>query len=183
LRVSTLQDLTSWAVPLSLESCNQFNSYKIVKEFLSSERFRDLPVICLSVNGPERTHKSFLLAMIVQYLRHRKDPSWIEAGTGKCNIPWKGGRERVTKELCIWIEPLVVTSDGRECLVLVIDTPGVDTYTLFNKKSMFDIALTASLSSIFIYNSTRETEALSNLVSLLKKLEQAGIHLRLVFDN
>jgi len=123
---------------LSVKSWIGTNNDEVLSKFLNHEKIRNLPVVCLSINGQSRTYKSFLLANIIKYFRHRHENSnWIEQEFGK-NVEWRHepNGKKVTTSVSLWLEPFVVSSGSKEFIVILLDTPGIDNYSNIEKKRL-----------------------------------------------
>lgn len=107
-------------------------------------------VSVLSVVGAFRSGKSFLLSLMLRFLRHRAnggvckgpfDSEWMTAegdsltegnvnegeGTESArSFPWRGGQARQTLGIWMWSEPFVVNApDGSKVALLLMDTQGM----------------------------------------------------------
>mmetsp|Transcript_33657 Transcript_33657/g.101393 ORF Transcript_33657/g.101393 Transcript_33657/m.101393 type:complete len:601 (-) Transcript_33657:48-1850(-) len=129
-------------------------------------------VSVVSVVGAFRTGKSFLLTLILRYLRHashekKNGDAWLEAegatiaegnanegrGDGPASFEWRGGRVRMTTGITLWSEPFEVEGvDGERLSVLVLDTQGLfDNETPMGLTSCI-FGLSTLMSSFQIYN-------------------------------
>jgi len=172
---------TSQSVEISFQSWNRNNTtYKSLTQFFKLDKIRNLPVVCLSINGPSRTHKSFLLANIIKFLRHHGqfDTDWIKQEFGN-NVLWNPGTKKVTKSVSLWLEPFVFTSSTKQFLVLLIDTPGINGYCSWDKASVFDAVISSLLSSVYLYNSKELLEVKNHLDHLVGKIEDVRAKTRL----
>ncbi|KAJ8608441.1 hypothetical protein CTAYLR_009592 [Chrysophaeum taylorii] len=128
---------------------------------------KDKPVAVVSVVGAFRTGKSFLLTLILRYLRHKtkfEEGDWVTCEGDKISegnrnktdsregysFEWRGGHERMTTGITVWSEPFFLEDLG--LAVVVMDTQG-----LFDHEA--PMALTASIfglstlvSSFQLYN-------------------------------
>ncbi|KAH8051659.1 GTPase [Aureococcus anophagefferens] len=132
-------------------------------------------VAVVSVVGAFRTGKSFLLTLILRYLRHAASgdgdatDAWLteegnkivegnnnagDAGEGgPASFEWRGGRVRMTTGITVWSEPFLVTgADGEQLAVVVLDTQGLfDNETPMGLTSCI-FGLSTLMSSYQIYN-------------------------------
>ncbi|KAH8092351.1 guanylate-binding protein [Aureococcus anophagefferens] len=133
-------------------------------------------VAVVSVVGAFRTGKSFLLTLILRYLRHAArvgdgdvTDAWLteegnkivegnnnagDAGEGgPASFEWRGGRVRMTTGITVWSEPFLVTgADGEQLAVVVLDTQGLfDNETPMGLTSCI-FGLSTLMSSYQIYN-------------------------------
>lgn len=110
-------------------------------EELVSKVPKDMNVAVVSVVGAFRTGKSFLLTLILRYLRHRiafDEGDWVmaegdkisegnnnaaEAYKGGYSFEWRGGHERMTTGITVWSEPFIL--EDLELAVIVMDTQGL----------------------------------------------------------
>eukprot|EP00629_Pelagomonadales_sp_RCC1024_P017123 CAMPEP_0119264842 /NCGR_PEP_ID=MMETSP1329-20130426/3827_1 /TAXON_ID=114041 /ORGANISM="Genus nov. species nov., Strain RCC1024" /LENGTH=572 /DNA_ID=CAMNT_0007264635 /DNA_START=233 /DNA_END=1948 /DNA_ORIENTATION=- len=126
-----------------------------------------MPVAVVSVVGAFRTGKSFLLTLILRYLRHRArhpddaSDAWLaaegasiaegnanEKASDGCSFEWRGGRVRVTTGITVWSEPFLLGG----LAVVVLDTQGLfDNETPMGLTSCI-FGLSTLMSSYQIYN-------------------------------
>merc|ERR1711871_382068 len=104
----------------------------------------------LSIVGAFRTGKSFLLNLILRFLRHAEygnlsgdwmvgDGDSLSEGCGNehkddaverkptTSFVWKGGQQRMTTGIWMWSEPFLkrCESTGEEMAILLMDTQGM----------------------------------------------------------
>ncbi|EGB11773.1 hypothetical protein AURANDRAFT_7299, partial [Aureococcus anophagefferens] len=108
-------------------------------------------VAVVSVVGAFRTGKSFLLTLILRYLRHAARVG--DGDGGPASFEWRGGRVRMTTGITVWSEPFLVTgADGEQLAVVVLDTQGLfDNETPMGLTSCI-FGLSTLMSSYQIYN-------------------------------
>ena len=138
---------------------------------------KGMRVAVVSVVGAFRTGKSFLLTLILRYLRAAarsgaggpESDAWLleegakisegnnnggEGGDGgPASFEWRGGRVRMTTGITVWSEPFLVTgAGGEELAVIVLDTQGLfDNETPMGLTSCI-FGLSTLMSSYQIYN-------------------------------
>jgi atlastin len=128
-------------------------------------------VSVVSVVGAFRTGKSFLLSLLLRFLRSEagEGVDWVRAGgdsilDGNANLgevdeqhshsfEWRGGEKRMTTGIWMWSEPFVrEIENDRKVAVLLVDTQGM----FDNETSMALTAcifgLTTLISSHLVYN-------------------------------
>ncbi|KAI6202194.1 Guanylate-binding protein [Aphelenchoides besseyi] len=115
-------------------------------------------VCMIGVAGKFRKGKSFLLNFFLCYLRYVADGSpadedWLEREPTLQGFSWRGGSERDTNGIPFWSKPyLVKNKQGKELVVLLMDTQGA-----FDQQSTVEdcatiFALSTMISSVQIYN-------------------------------
>eukprot|EP00043_Microstomoeca_roanoka_P013658 m.134029 g.134029 ORF g.134029 m.134029 type:complete len:604 (+) comp15814_c0_seq3:950-2761(+) len=125
-----------------------------LRKVLHRHDVKDLPVVVLSVAGPFRTGKSFLLNFILHYLEN-DGADWGQKSSMrvKDGFHWKHGIDRDTVGMWLWSKPFVRTlSTGEKVAVVVADTQGTfDRHTVMAENTRI-FALNALISSQQIYN-------------------------------
>ncbi|KAH6923351.1 hypothetical protein HPB50_000436 [Hyalomma asiaticum] len=125
-----------------------------LQKLLSANHIKDKPVAVVSVCGPLRSGKSFLLGFFLRFLHGLHLDNWL----GDPNAPlkgfkWRGGPERHTVGIVVWDEVfLVKTSSGEEIAVLLMDTQGMYDCESTVQQTANIFALTALTSSVQVYN-------------------------------
>ena len=123
-------------------------------------------VAVVSVVGAFRTGKSFLLTLVLRYLREQGGQDWLERGgslsegnanegitSSKDAFEWRGGRNRMTTGITVWSEPFECTSkSGEKLSVIILDTQGLfDNETPMGLTSCI-FGLSTLMSSFQVYN-------------------------------
>lgn len=125
-----------------------------LEKLLCDPRIKDKPVAVLSIAGPFRSGKSFLLGFFLRFLYNLHIENWLGDPNEPVNgFKWRGGCERHTVGIKAWDEVfLVQTSSGQEIAVLLLDTQGMhdDRSTMSEIGNIF--ALSTMASSVQIYN-------------------------------
>lgn len=89
----------------------RLNEYAL-QELLSDPKIRDKPVAVLSVAGPLRSGKSFLLSFMIRYLRSLHAENWLEDQEAPLQgFQWRGGSERHTVGIAVWSEVFLVSRE------------------------------------------------------------------------
>ncbi|KAJ1462982.1 guanylate-binding protein [Pelagophyceae sp. CCMP2097] len=136
---------------------------------------KGLKVCVVSVVGAFRTGKSFLLTLILRYLRalekkEAQGDEWLTAegariaegnvndggaaaDGGAASFEWRGGRNRMTTGITVWSEPFILPGpDGVDVAVIILDTQGLfDNETPMGLTSCI-FGLSTLMSSYQIYN-------------------------------
>ncbi|XP_065836578.1 atlastin-2-like [Oscarella lobularis] len=116
-------------------------------------------VSLVSVSGPTRSGKSFLLNFFLGFMNQKSTGTWLEDqdDVTERKFHWRGGSERNTTGIWIWDEPFIVKRPEHqdEIAVLFIDTQGVfDTQASVKENTML-FAFSTLISSVQIYNLPR----------------------------
>ncbi|XP_043220528.1 atlastin-3-like [Amphibalanus amphitrite] len=133
-----------------------------LERVLLSDQLRDSPVIPVSITGAFRRGKSFLLNVLLRYLRSQSaggGGDWLEDAplTG---FPWRGGRQAHTRDLQLWSRPLPVTlADGRTAHVLLVDSQGAFDNVSTPTESVVMRALAGLLSGVQVLNVSRQPQS------------------------
>ncbi|EGD81804.1 hypothetical protein PTSG_02516 [Salpingoeca rosetta] len=125
-----------------------------LRQILYRHDVKDLPVVVLSVAGPFRTGKSFLLNFILRYLENDGADWGSEASMQAAEgFHWRHGIERDTVGMWMWSKPFVRTMPGGDRVaVIVADTQGTfDKHTVMAENTRI-FALNALISSQQVYN-------------------------------
>ncbi|XP_038260605.1 atlastin-1 isoform X2 [Dermochelys coriacea] len=131
-----------------------------LNHILLSEAVRDKEVVAVSVAGAFRKGKSFLMDFMLRYMYNKGTIDWL----GDYNEPltgfsWRGGSERETTGIQIWSELFLVDKpDGKQVVVLLMDTQGTfdSQSTLRDSATVF--ALSTMISSIQVYNLSQNVQ-------------------------
>uniref|UniRef100_UPI000EF5246C atlastin-2-like n=1 Tax=Ciona intestinalis TaxID=7719 RepID=UPI000EF5246C len=121
------------------------------------DNVRDFPVAIISIAGPFRKGKSFLLNLLAHYLLENQSPTWFKNGDTQPEkvFEWKGGTERNTVGIHISNKPFMLeTSDNKKVAVFLMDTQGMFDLKTTAKDCSTIFALSTLLSSVQIYNLT-----------------------------
>ena len=116
------------------------------------EKHASLPVAVIAVMGAYRTGKSFFLDLLLRHLRRETDDKIA-------GFSWRGGMDKCTEGIWMWSDPFVCrTSEGKEVLVLLMDTQGAFDSQLSKSESSTIFGLTCALSSFLIYNVSKQIQ-------------------------
>ncbi|ODM96576.1 Atlastin, partial [Orchesella cincta] len=127
-------------------------------------------VAIISINGKQRSGKSFLANQFVKFLKYGDEggTSWLDKEL-ESNFEWRGSYERVTSGIQIWHEPLFVKHNGEEIGVIFLDTQGLHDKSTGSQGDSVIFGVSVLLSSVFIYNERQVAEdALQYLRSYLE---------------
>lgn len=127
---------------------------KALKKLFQNERFQNCELAIISVAGPLRKGKSFLLSLFVRYLIKGSSEDWLDDLDAKCEgFEWKNGVHAHTTGILIWSEVFYYQkSDGKEVGIILMDTQGCfDTKTTM-QDNVTIFALSTMLASVQIYN-------------------------------
>ena len=93
---------------------------------LMQPAYRDKRLFVVSVAGPYRRGKSFLLNYFIRYLTHYGQPSPTAFGDENeplVGFPWGGGYKRITSGLHVWSQPFLFRiENGEDVVILLVDT-------------------------------------------------------------
>ena len=123
-----------------------------LERILLADNIMDKPVVVISVAGAFRKGKSFLLDMMLRYLRASDKTNWVNEPNAR-GFPWQGGYRRHTTGILMWSEPFPVTlPTGEQAVILLMDTQGTfdNQSTVHESSTVF--ALSTLLSSLQIFN-------------------------------
>eukprot|EP00051_Salpingoeca_urceolata_P032553 m.16297 g.16297 ORF g.16297 m.16297 type:complete len:541 (-) comp5206_c0_seq2:60-1682(-) len=123
-----------------------------LQSILGAPEVANLPVVVVSVAGPFRKGKSFLLNFFLRYM-HEGETFLEDADSALNGFHWRAGSKRDTTGIWMWSEVFVRTlPGGKQVAVLLLDTQG----TFDNKTTMREnatiFALNALLCSYQVYN-------------------------------
>lgn len=116
------------------------------------DKVGDRPVVIVSISGPMRTGKSYLIGHFIRFLSAGGNGEWFNRKLDR-EFHWKNSADRQTTGILVWSEPFAMTDGaGRQVAVLLMDTQGCfDDQTTTNENSLV-FALSCLLSSVLIYN-------------------------------
>jgi len=129
-----------------------------LRQILSKEQIKDLPVCVVSVAGAFRRGKSFLLDFFLRYLSRDVDKDWMGDSGEYSDKPlegfhWRGGSERDTTGILIWSEVFTAhTRRGKEVAIVLMDTQGAFDCNSTVRDCATIFALSAMISSVLVYN-------------------------------
>ncbi|XP_050205358.1 uncharacterized protein LOC126655281 [Mercurialis annua] len=130
--------VTGPARPIRLVYCDERGKFRMDPEAVATLQLVKGPIGVVSVCGPSRKGKSFILNQLLG----RSSGFQVASTHRPC-----------TKGLWLWSAPLKRTAlDGTEYNLLLLDTEGVDAYDQTGTYSTQIFTLAVLLSSMFIYN-------------------------------
>ncbi|KAK8771872.1 hypothetical protein V5799_024884 [Amblyomma americanum] len=153
-----MMDRARSGAPLTIFSARGDGSFLLngtsLDQILLASHVRNKPVVLVSVAGPFRKGKSFLLNFFILYLRNQCRRDWLkESGAPLGGFSWRGGSQRETTGILLWSEVfLVTTPQGKEIAVVLMDTQGTFDIKSTMKECTTFFALSTMLSSVQIYN-------------------------------
>ncbi|CAL8122118.1 unnamed protein product [Orchesella dallaii] len=110
------------------------------------------PVVIISINGKQRSGKSFLVNQFIRYLKYSdKEENWLDKALDS-GFEWRGDLQRVTSGIKIWHEPLYVKVGGSEIAVIIMDTQGLHDQKTGVQENAIIFGMSVLLSSVFIFN-------------------------------
>ena len=117
----------------------------------------DREICFISIAGPSRQGKSFLLSFMLRYLESLETENSDWMGWDQKNEPlrgfkWQNGIEPETAGMWIWDKPYIVNTNGKSVAILLMDTQGTfDAYTTEREWSAI-VGLSLLTSSTLIFN-------------------------------
>ena len=149
---------------LELERENLILNEKLLQSITNKNNCDKIPVAVISILGPQRSGKSFLLNFILQYFQQQQlepplddniklTPSWMKDLSPESGFHFAAGLEPDTKGIFLWSEPIITKDkDGNKVALLIMDAQGLydkNTSSVGNKLLCSVVSL---LSSIVILN-------------------------------
>jgi atlastin len=115
------------------------------------------PLSIVSVNGPMRSGKSYILGHFIRYLSvyANRDEDWFTTKLGN-EFHWQNSAERQTTGIHMWSEPFFIERDGKKVAVLLMDTQGCFDDKSTTQENSLIFALSSLLSSVLIYNVSKQ---------------------------
>lgn len=121
-------------------------------EILLADNVKDKSAVVISVTGPSRTGKSFLLNLLLWLLIGDLDVRSFNAFIRE-GFPWKRGTRPNTAGIWLWSEVfLVKRPQGGEVAVLLMDSQGLFGLETRYEDSLSISAFCALISSVMVYN-------------------------------
>jgi atlastin len=111
--------------PLEIVSGNFELNMENLTKVLKRREIAGSPVAIISVSGVTRTGKSFLLTILMLYLKYYKQSNKFGSVVEPIHsiFPWKSGNKPHTAGIWMWPQPFYV--EGIEIPILLMDTQGV----------------------------------------------------------
>jgi len=156
---------------------DKFVFYKeLLEEIIEENQVGHLPVVFISVVGPFRTGKSFLLNLISRYFAAEDKNLWL----GKENelvdlkeFSFKSGPNRETTGMYVSRRIHVEKNkNGEDVAIMLADTQGLFDSLTTQKEASTIFSLSAMISSMLLYNIQGKVDS-GNLESLTTFLEYA----------
>ncbi|XP_055313934.1 atlastin-like isoform X3 [Sitodiplosis mosellana] len=124
---------------------------------LNNDDFKDRHLVVISIAGPYRQGKSFLLNFFIRYLNaqyKKHDASnWLESGGPLEGFKWRSGQKRETTGIWVWSDIFTHDyEDGRKVAIILMDTQGVFDHQTSTQNNILIFALSIMSSSVQCYN-------------------------------
>eukprot|EP00736_Rhodelphis_marinus_P003744 Rmarinus@m.12542 len=156
------------AMPLQVVAISEGHNFELDEDALQKIFLKpevvDTEVAIISVAGAFRKGKSFLLDLMLRYLRANCGDEWLgDVEAPLKGFSWRGGSERETTGIWIWSEPFIlnipVKEDGcdnekkmKKLAVYLMDTQGTFDSESIMKDNVFVFGMSTMLSSTQVYN-------------------------------
>eukprot|EP00041_Stephanoeca_diplocostata_P036125 m.1302438 g.1302438 ORF g.1302438 m.1302438 type:complete len:462 (-) comp24807_c1_seq31:3200-4585(-) len=137
------------------------NGFELIEDNLASvltnPKIQNLPAVVISVAGPFRLGKSFLLNYFLKYLSAEEDDDdWLDTldqPDGESGFSWAHGSTRDTTGIWMYRDPIIRRrKDGSEVAVILVDTQGTFDNKTSSEMNAIVFALNSLISSVQIYN-------------------------------
>ena len=134
------------------------------KRVLEKNEAMSYPIVVISVAGPFRTGKSFLLNLFVRYFNTDRKASWFEGGKGLLKLSgfgFKEGWKRETTGIYVCDKVFLTPNDyrGGKVAVVLMDTQGMFDNKTSDTENATIFSLSLLLSSMQVYNLSRQIQA------------------------
>jgi len=118
----------------------------------------DREVVFISIAGPSRQGKSFLLSFMLRFLEAQEldDDDWMGGDNRKQPLhgfKWRSGCDPETAGMWIWDKPYIVKLESKEVAVILMDTQGTFDDSTTQREWSAIVGLSLLVSSILIFNS------------------------------
>ncbi|XP_068941310.1 RING finger protein 112 [Petaurus breviceps papuanus] len=129
----------------------------VLNECLNHPQVKDNSVCFISVQGEQRTGKSFLLNYLIQGMQglESKDPQWMKGGRALSGFKCEPGVKGITNGLWLWSQPFILEKDGMKVAVFLMDTEGAFSLEQDKEINAKVVAFSMLLSSHQIFNISR----------------------------
>ncbi|XP_076808981.1 uncharacterized protein LOC143452043 [Clavelina lepadiformis] len=133
---------------------------RALKKIFGRDEVVNKPVAIYSIAGECRQGKSFLLNLLLQYLRSEKCDSWHhnEEKLFQGGFDFRGGQYRCTEGIWIWDEPFPLKTESGEVVLFLMDTQGTFYREDLVKGCSVSFALSTMISSLQLYNIGRQIQ-------------------------
>lgn len=131
-----------------------------LERILLADDVKDKPVVVVSVAGAYRKGKSFLLGFFLRYMRDYNKTNWLQDSNAPLKgFTWSGGSKAKTMGILLWSRVFLVnTPKHGEVAVIFVDTQGSFDPRSTLQDCAFIFALSALISSVQVYNISRDLE-------------------------
>jgi atlastin len=115
------------------------------------DKVGDHPMSIVSVNGPLRSGKSYILGYFLRYLSASENDDWFTNELDE-KFHWRNSSEPQTRGILMWSEPFFIDRNGKKVAILLIDTQGCFDEMTTGQENSAIFALSCLLSSVLIFN-------------------------------
>jgi atlastin len=126
-----------------------------IKFFEILNKVGDNFVSIVSVNGPARTGKSFMLGYFLRYLSCDAEDDWFSRKLDN-EFHWENSAERQTTGIFMWSEPFFINKKGQNIAILLMDTQGFFDNKTSTSENCLIFALSCTLTSVLVYNISKQ---------------------------
>nr|XP_039255115.1 uncharacterized protein LOC120331981 isoform X1 [Styela clava] len=131
-------------------------SLDALSKVLCQPAIKDKPLAVVGIAGALRTGKSFLMLILMRYLKNKgwKNSAWI-GDDDKCaddGIEWRKGTKAHTRGIVLWNEIFTVEKNGEEISILLLDTQGLFDDTMSKEENMKIFTFTVLMTSHLMLN-------------------------------
>ncbi|XP_039255111.1 atlastin-2-like isoform X1 [Styela clava] len=131
-------------------------SLDALSKVLCQPAIKDKPLAVVGIAGALRTGKSFLMSILMRYLKNKgwKNSDWI-GDDDKCaddGIEWRKGTKAHTRGIVIWNEIFTIEKNGEEISILLLDTQGLFDDTMSKEENMKIFTFTVLMTSHLMLN-------------------------------
>nr|XP_039255113.1 uncharacterized protein LOC120331979 isoform X3 [Styela clava]XP_039255114.1 uncharacterized protein LOC120331979 isoform X3 [Styela clava] len=127
-----------------------------LSKVLCQPAIKDKPLAVVGIAGALRTGKSFLMSILMRYLKNKvwKNSAWI-GDNDKCaddGIEWRKVTKAHTRGIVIWNEIFTIERNGEEISILLLDTQGLFDNTMSKEANMKIFTFTVLMTSHLMLN-------------------------------
>ncbi|XP_055313931.1 atlastin-like [Sitodiplosis mosellana] len=128
-----------------------------LSSILNNDDLEDRHLVIISIAGPFRQGKSFLLNFFIRYLNaqyKKHDASnWLGGDGPLEGFKWRSGQKRETTGIWVWSDFFTHDyEDGRKVAIILMDTQGVFDHQTSTQDNILIFALSIMSSSVQCYN-------------------------------
>ena len=159
--------------PVRIIEVQNNHTFKLNSQVLSSilldKEIKDKKVVLISITGAFRTGKSFLLNIILNYLKQLSnvkrhsiesqvadsviDFDWLEGSTKwlQEGFSWCHGDQRDTDGVLMWSEPFLIKTKADDLVVFLLDTQGKNLNLIVRPLPLISIVFVPTNSKTLIH--------------------------------